>query len=310
MKVGFVIGTPRSGKSRLIEIMLSSGKFAWISYHQDYFPKLKIISFYNRIYDIPIVGRKLFLKSENSRFLPYPMETNRFWRKILSEFEGTIKQDKVQPHNKSNSNIKGKWNISEDEIKIAKDEIENIFKWQGKEHMLLDYSKWPMMNYFSKVFPGVKFVHIIRDGKVVALEYERMIRSGKYTEWSDKEYWIESWPKEWRQDFLKNYQHSILAFCAYQWKYQLKLIWEDSKNISKERYMEVRYEDLTENPEGTISNILNYYGLEFNENIEMYLKQKKLINMNNKIKKRLSKSESKILDRIIYEKEYTELIDR
>ncbi|MEF8834730.1 MAG: sulfotransferase [Candidatus Thermoplasmatota archaeon] len=72
----------------------------------------------------------------------------------------------------------------------------------------------------------------------------------------------------------------MLSFCAFQWKFVLKMIWEDAKNISEDRYMEVRYKNLVEKPEESFSKILDFYGLEYNERIQRYLEQKELENMN------------------------------
>jgi|GEM_PF-2222265 len=308
-EIGFLIGTPRCGKSRAFDVIASHNKVAWISHHQNFLTKIPLISFYNRIYDIPSLGFKLYPFSKSlRRILPHPAETNNFWRTHLSEFENMKENESANPEKCFPSTFKNKEDISREEVKKIQKMVKRICRWQSKEYFLAEYSKWPRMTYFSEPFPNSKFVHLIRDGRAVAHDYCRKIKEGDYVEWEEKEWWVNGWPEEWKEDFLKDY-NSVLAFCAYQWKFFIKLIREDAERISNDRYMETSYEVLAKQPKETFSKILDFYNLEFDNHIRQYLKPKNFKNMNFEWKEELSKDQKRQLDEIIHEPEYVELLE-
>jgi hypothetical protein len=286
MNIGFVIGTPRSGKSRVFNILISSGCFAWISDFHNYFNNAKFSSLANRVYDIPLLGSKLYWNNWKIKYLPHPVETNSFWQKNITGFNS------VKSHEIITSELKNVYKLI------------NIFcKWQGKNIFLTEYSKWAKINYFSKIEPNAKFLHLVRDGRAVAYEYYKMIINSKYKEWNEKEKWIYAWPQNWRDEFEEN-SDSILAYCAYLWKFQLKLIQEEAKNLSLDRYLEIKYEDLVKEPEKVIIEIMDFFGIDFNTNISRYLHKNMLKNMNHEWKENLSLEQKNLLGKIIWEPEY------
>jgi len=309
VKVGFLIGTPRCGKSRALDILVSSSYFAWVSSYLKNHLDHPFVSLYNKIYDIPSHGKKLYLQKDKNKFFPRPIETNSYWRKHLLEFEEVVKNKKLPIDPQHCPSLKNQKDISDVEIKKVRKLLKKICKWQGKNHFIMEYSKWPRMTYFTQPFPNCKFVNIIRDGRAVATEYVKMINKGNYVEWDFREWWIKGWPKEWKKKYLKNYSDSILGFCAYLWKFQLRLIWKDAERISDNRYKEVKYRDIVEKPKDTFSDILNFFGVEYNKKIDWYIEQKDLKNMNYKWKKELNENQKRMLDEIIHEPEYVELLD-
>lgn len=306
----FLIGSSRSGKTTTHDVLASSGKFAWISDLQDSHPRLDSISFFNRKYDMPFFGLKSYLNKKEDD-ITTPVQGNDFWKTHLEGFEPKRFEDEnaVPVEERDPPTLKTGDNIPEEDKKSARKAVKNICKWQGKDHFLSEYALWPRMNFFSKVFSAPKFVHVVRDGRAVAHEYRQMIEKGVYPEKKEIEWWKKGWPEEWREEFEKNYG-SLLTFCAYQWKFIIKMIRKDAKNILEERYMEVKYKDMVESPKKTFSSILDFYGLEYNERMERYLELKELENMNPRWREELKVSQKDELNRIINGSEYTEFLDK
>ncbi len=314
--VTFLIGTPRCGKSTTLELLASSGQFAWLSSHQKFLPGCPEISILNRLYDIPDIGLKLYhLSSKQKRylsdyiFLPHPVESKEFWKKYLSKFENLMGNKSIPPKERPPPSLKNAVDLSELEVKRIRKAVKRICERQKKDHFLTEYSKWPRMDYLSRAFPLAKFVHIIRDGRAVSYEYYRKMIESNYIEWEEREWWIRGWPNKWKKEFLEKY-NSRLAFCAYQWKFLLDLIWEDADRISNDRYLEVRYEELVKEPKNVLSDILNFSEGEFTERLNQYLNQKELVSMNSRWIDELTKTEKKQLNEIIHEKRYSELFDK
>ena len=309
IKVGFLIGTPRSGKSRIFDILASTSEFAWVSQYQNRFDTVTAFSLCNRIYDFHKIGLKLYMLGTKTKFLPHPTETNSFWRKFLSKFECINNNQYMHTDKYCHMPLfTDEAELFEDEIKYINELIRGICAFQNKDIFLSEYSKWSRMAHFSQAFPDAKFVHIIRDGKAVAYEYHKMITNGEYVEWEEREWWIHNWPTEWKNDFLKNH-NSILAFCAYLWKFQLRMIWEEARRIPNENYLEIRYENLINSPREVTTKILEFFGLSFNNRIEWYLEHTPLKNMNSKWKENLTTEQKNKLSEVIHETEYVNLLD-
>lgn len=291
MKIGFIIGTPRSGKSRVFEVLVSSASFAWISEYHNYLNLTNLSSLINRVYDIPLIGSKLYKVNKNSKYLPHPIETNSFWEKKISGF-----------------NSIGISEISTNEIENIRKLINDSCKWQGKELFISEYSKWAKINQFTKIYPKAKFLHLTRDGRAVAYEYYKMIVKGNYKEWNNKREWIEAWPQIWRNEFEK-YSDSVLVYCAYLWKYQLMQMKKEARNLPENQYLEIRYEDLVKDPENVIAKIAEFFGIKLNKRISSYISKNKFRNMNYEWEQNLSSEQKSILNDIITEPDFLKYLD-
>ncbi len=89
----------------------------------------------------------------------------------------------------------------------------------------------------ATLFPESKFVHIIRDGRAVALSYlER-------PEWGPR----------------------TMAEAANHWKSRVSRGREAGRDLGPDRYIEARYEELVEDPESVTRKLCAFLGLEFEE---------------------------------------------
>jgi len=93
------------------------------------------------------------------------------------------------------------------------------------------------IDFLKEIFPDAIFLHIIRDGRAVAYSImrSRLQHSGDY--WSVR-------PPGW-QDLLKL---PIVDACALQWKMTVESILQSAKDLPREQYKEVRYEELVARP--------------------------------------------------------------
>ena len=99
----------------------------------------------------------------------------------------------------------------------------------------------------AELFPEAKFVHIIRDGRAVALSFlER-------PEWGPK----------------------TMAEAASYWKNRLRRGRAAGWVIGPERYMEIRYEDLVTDPEAAARQVCGFLGLDFEDGMLRYHEKSK-----------------------------------
>jgi len=89
------------------------------------------------------------------------------------------------------------------------------------------------MNLLAEVFPKSRFIHMIRDGREVACSIARR-------------------------------QMRVPQLVIYRWKKLVEIGRSDGGGLG-ERYLEVRYEDLTDDPYGQMARVCSFLGLEFDD---------------------------------------------
>lgn len=106
----------------------------------------------------------------------------------------------------------------------------------------------------DQLFPGTKFVHIIRDGRDVATSYMDM---GKI-------------------DSQSNYRPNLpseIADIAREWRKNINSVQKGFAALPKERTFEIRYEDLVLETEKTLTDVCNFLGQSYEPAmLDFYLK--------------------------------------
>lgn len=119
--------------------------------------------------------------------------------------------------------------------------------------------------FFEKHFEVPYFIHLVRNGYAVA---EGIQRKAKVMESCPL------WPK----------QQYDMDYCINQWKRSLEVIEMDRPHLTN--FLEVSYENLTENPAATLNSITDYLGLSrFSDamaqgNFSIHEKESRIENMN------------------------------
>lgn len=109
---------------------------------------------------------------------------------------------------------------------------------QGKE-ILIEQTPWygQRLDIMKELFPYAKFIHMIRDGRDVALSFSR-------TPW-------------WHESLLENLD---------RWEREVSKISRDAAALlDKKQYLEVKYEDVVLDPERMVSLIADFLGVQFEE---------------------------------------------
>ncbi|MCI0447185.1 sulfotransferase [bacterium] len=99
----------------------------------------------------------------------------------------------------------------------------------------------------SEIYPNAKFLHIVRDGRDVSLSFLEA-RFG---------------PKS-------------IYNGAVKWKQYLQLVGELQSMLTTNRFLEIKYEDLIENPEFCLTKICNFLGEEYDSKMLLYYENKNL----------------------------------
>ena len=201
----FIVGCPRSGTSFLYHLLLSAGGFAEFHTQMNAFDVLE-----------PIYGNLSSLKNKNKMMQDW-LQSKAFQVSGLDQQSIAAK-------------VMSECGNASDFLRIVMEEIsikQGVDRWIDSTP-----TNAPHMLRIARDFPDAYFVHIIRDGRDVALSLDKR-------EWSC--------PLPWDKD------KGVLAAGLY-WKWIVRKARKQGAKIGS-RYMEIRYEDLVEKPEETLAQL-------------------------------------------------------
>ncbi len=143
----------------------------------------------------------------------------------------------------SNKEIKDIFFKNQDFVKLTENILKKHIKNQNKNFILIKHPHHiTIIDKLFRYFPKMKFIHVIRDGRdaVCSLKThpKRKIISGKMVKLNTKN------PFPW---------------CVRRWVVSVK---KGKKYRSKKNYMEIKYEDLINNPVESIKKVYKFLNLE------------------------------------------------
>jgi LPS sulfotransferase NodH len=206
----FVLGSPRSGTTLLYHMLLSAGGFA--VYRSE-----------AKVFDLvaPRCG-DLHLRRNRQKMLDFWFQTRMFQVSGVNREEFQTK-------------ILAECNNAGDFLRIFMEQIarsQNADRWAEctPEHLLY-------MLLIKREIPDAQFVHIIRDGRDVALSLQ-------------KQGWIQPFP--WDRD-----KKLLVAGVYWEWMVGRGRLFGHSLGAN---YTEVRYEDLVSNPRMALAQLGQFIG--------------------------------------------------
>ncbi len=244
----FIVGVPRSGTTLLYHLLAQHPDLGWFSKNlsKKFFTDGYLQFVYRR--------RRVF----SLRGLEYPQ--NEFNKKYFSTIEWPSEAGFLW-----NRTFKGDWevDISEKNFPVLIEAIRNTLSEQKKKRFLSKFPKNSIrISILNKFFPESKFIHIIRDGRVVV---KSLVKRAK--ENPDGYFGIPL-----KSQGMKNCND--IEKHAIQWKQVVEDIKNSSKNLKKGQYMEIKYEDFIRSPRSFIEQITKF--CELGE-YDYYFKKRKYL---------------------------------
>jgi hypothetical protein len=229
-----------------------------------------------------------------------PVEPWEFWTTYLRKFRW--KPGGALPPHRHNET-----DMTSEEAKTIRHVIDAVCNYQGKDRFLSKYTDFPRIKYLTQAFPDAFFVHIVRDGRAVALSYCEQMRSSWRT-WEEREWWIRGWPEPWREEWLEQYK-SPLAFVVYQWMYFVNDIWEEACDLPSSQFVEIRYKQLVESPKKVLADIFERCDLRMSPRVDWYADRIGVRDMNLKWRETLSVEEREMINKVINEDRFRRVLD-
>lgn len=273
----FIIGTGRCGSTIFYKILANHPDIAYISELNKKFSNIKLI------YKLNTIFGKYFLRKGIGFF--QPSEAYTLFNSIFPSYS--------RPTRTLRSN-----DVSITVLREIKNLVRKCLNYSNKKRFLYKYTGWSRIGFFNEIFPDSLFIHIIRDGRAFV---NSILKVSWWLGRNGPQNWRwgllpERYEKEWKES---NQSFSLLA--GIQWKMILDEI-EISKNeISRDRFIQIKYEDLIHNPIEIFKEITDFCKLGYCKKFEKRLKQYKLKDTIYKWEKELSNPEKLTLNKYLKE---------
>ncbi|HXV59091.1 MAG TPA: sulfotransferase [Vicinamibacteria bacterium] len=238
----FVMGTGRCGLTPLMQLIAYHPDFAWPSNYHKRFPRRYPVALLSRLVDLPVLRGRLKFAS----YFPKHDESYPMWNHLFYGFAKPIRDLVAE-------------DVSPLTLRRFERAVTDIAKWQGKRRFVAEYSGWSRIDFFKAIFPGAKFIHIVRDGRAVA-------NSLTHVEWWQGWEGVYKWrwgiPEPDLLEKLRQYDHSFVALAGIHWTLLIRNIVAKSRMLPARDFHLVRYEDLVANPRETARACIRFAGLD------------------------------------------------
>ncbi len=240
MNLAFIVGTGRCGSSLIHEILARHEDIGFISNIDDNLSRLNLKGRWNnQLFRTPL-GR-LTRKGSLLKFAP-------------SEAYKLIARQ-ISPIYESSDRDLAAGDVTPWLERHFVSFFEARQRAQGRPLFLHKYTGWSRMGFFGQLFPEARFIHIVRDGRAVANSWLQMRWWGGYR---GPENWL--WgglPQPYDTEWSEN-NRSYTRLAGIGWKVLMDSYERASREVSPDRYLEVRYEDFLVDPQKTIESILAF----------------------------------------------------
>jgi hypothetical protein len=272
-----MIGFGRSGSSHIHELMSFHPQLAWLSKFADLYPeKLWMNRAVLRAFGVAPLADFV------SQKLP-PREGWPYWDHHFPGFSEPyrdLRADDVTPY------IAGKMRKA-----VAR------MTTPSRPRPLIKLTGWPRIGFLKKIFPGAKFVHILRDGRAAA---NSLMHVPFWRGWLGTERW--QWgalPDHYRAEW-ERWNQSFIALAAIQWKMYIDAM--DAARAEAPELLEVKYEDACGKPIETFRTITEFCGVPWHETLEAKLRRAPFRQANYRWKEELEPEQQQMLEDILGER--------
>lgn len=136
---------------------------------------------------------------------------------------------------------------------------------QGKPAFVHHVTGWPRSGLLRSVYPEARFVHVVRDGRAVANSWLQM---GWWDGYRGPDNWYLGPLSQADKALWEEADRSFVVLAGLGWRILLDAIEEARTQVPADQWLDVRLEDVMEDPRGKTREILDFLGLEWTPRYE------------------------------------------
>ena len=259
----FLVGMGRSGSTVVFECIATHPDVGWLAHHSNRAPDWRWLHALSRLCDASLAFRKAIERSDQRRSWTEklrlgPAEAYETWASVCG------------------AKIRSDWLLgvraTDAEREAAHRLVADVLRWSGKRRFGAKFTGPPRITYLASLFPGARFVHLVRDGRAVARSLL------KVDFWRDsfrmeRPAWENGLPDAW-EPLWRRSTNPPLALAALQWRRVIEVAREESRALPAGHYHEVRYEEFLADPVATVDRILEQVALSPSERVHGFLRSR------------------------------------
>lgn len=185
--------------------------------------------------------------------------------------------------------------VADDATIIEKKLILQVFSkllTPKRSQLLLKITGWPRLGFLNEIFPGAKFIYLIRDGRAVA---NSLMNIHYWQGWRGPSNWLmgELAPED--RAMWEKFNRSFAALAGIEWNIGCRAAENAIDLLSDEQVIRVRYEDLCVNGIEEMKRIIDFCRMETSDDYLKYLLSSPFLSQNEKWRSDLTPNQQEIL---------------
>jgi hypothetical protein len=136
---------------------------------------------------------------------------------------------------------------------------------QGKAHFVHHLTGWPRSGLLSAVYPDARYVHVIRDGRAVANSWLQM---GWWDGYRGPDNWYLGPLSPEDNRIWEDSRRSFVVLAGLGWGMLMRAFARARASAPDGNWLDVRLEDVVDDPRGQMANVLSFLGLSWDEQYE------------------------------------------
>lgn len=269
----FIISCPRSGSSLLFKLLSESPEL-WSSYRESHYFWEKFLTDKRDPIFSMYLDEKDFKESDHEA-LEDLYHLNTFNNEGLGELTRVLFfRDKLKPLFNAYlglNKLMKKYILGLEEYRVIDKTPPNVFR----------------VKYINKLFPDAKYIFLTRDGRTnISSLIDAWLSTGNLFSFKFREFYeynsrinIEGYSgKVWKflnppgwETYLDG--KSIEEICAFQWLSANQYALEAFSEMSSDKYLHVRYEDILADKESSLERICKFIDIEFSSSIRQMIEK-------------------------------------
>lgn len=163
----------------------------------------------------------------------------------------------------------------------------------GRPRFLAKFTGWGRIGYLDEIFPEAEFVHLVRDGRDVANSF---LQVGFWGGWEGPQNWKFGKLPDGLRQVWEEHDRSFVALAGICWRLAVGSIEEARDELSPDRFVEVRYEDLVARPREEIARVLQGCGLRRSDRHLEGIDREEVRDASGKHRRDLTARQQRVLD--------------
>lgn len=258
----FIVGTGRCGSTLVAEVLARHPEFGFISNLDMALPRLNLMGKWNnwlyRVTPRSLTQRDRHKNASRSRF-----------RQSKAHFGPSEAWSLLNRYVSATVSMPYRDLVAEDATPWLGNRCRAFYESraqaQGKNVFMHKFTGWPRLGFLNQVFPQAKFLHVVRDGRSVANSLIQMSWWYGYLGTSSWKFGAlpDDYQREWE---ASGYSFPVLA--GLEWKLMMDAFDRTRTLLPPDRCMELRYEDMVEQPRISTKKLLDFVGQEWTPEFE------------------------------------------